>query len=154
MRRRKSDAPWYAEGLAFACTRCGDCCRRAGEVRFSASEADAVARRLLGEIATRESLAGELWHQDYDGAYCVTVDEGSACPFLAEGGCTIHDLKPTHCQTYPFWPEVLERRALWRHERRYCEGIGEGAPYPFEAIQRILREERCTRENARPDATR
>lgn len=140
-------SPWYAGGLAFACTRCGDCCRRPGEVRFSPDGADAVARRLLGPSADRASLTPELWTEDYDGALCVDVAEGESCPFLGDGGCTIHDLKPVHCRTYPFWPEVLERRALWRNERRYCEGIGEGSPYPLEAIERVLAERTATREN-------
>ena len=48
------------------------------------------------------------------------------CPFLAERGCTIHPAKPTQCRTFPFWPEIVERKETWNRTARYCPGIGKG----------------------------
>ena len=138
-------SPWYAGGLRLRAPAAATAAAGPA-VRFSPDGADAV--RAACSALPRLLLAHpELWTEDYDGALCVDVAEGESCPFLGEGGCTIHDLKPVHCRTYPFWPEVLERRALWRNERRYCEGIGEGSPYPLEAIERVLAERSATREN-------
>jgi hypothetical protein len=41
--------PWHTDGLRFACTRCGSCCRGAGTVRISEAETEALARRLALE---------------------------------------------------------------------------------------------------------
>ncbi|MCH6551163.1 MAG: hypothetical protein IH804_04005 [Planctomycetes bacterium] len=39
--------PWYAEGLRFTCTQCGNCCTGPpGVVGFSAEEAHRIAERL------------------------------------------------------------------------------------------------------------
>ena len=38
--------PWYREGLRFRCTRCGNCCRGAGNVWASDDEIAALAERL------------------------------------------------------------------------------------------------------------
>jgi Fe-S-cluster containining protein len=49
------------------------------------------------------------------------------CWFLKEHGCGIHPAKPTQCRTFPFWPEIVERKATWNRTSRYCPGIGKGA---------------------------
>ena len=39
--------PWYADGLRFACTRCGNCCTGPpGAVWINEAEARQLARRL------------------------------------------------------------------------------------------------------------
>ncbi|MFT6629027.1 MAG: Fe-S-cluster containining protein [Flavobacteriales bacterium] len=136
---------WYQDGLTFSCTQCGDCCRRPGDVRFSPTEADAVAWRLLGPTANADDLVGSLWSVDFDGHYRVEVVEGGACPFLSDNQCTIEDRKPIQCATYPFWSEVLESPALWGAEARYCEGIErEGSHYSRPDIDAIANERRRT----------
>lgn len=139
---------WYERrGLRFACTRCNDCCRRAGDVFFDDAEADRIAERLCG-VADAERLAPTLWSRDYDGRWRIEVPEGGACTLLGADGCTVHDIKPLQCATYPFWPELLEHRYVWKAESRYCEGIGRGeTPYSAAAIERMQREQSTTREN-------
>ena len=42
-----SGRPWYAEGLRFQCTQCGNCCSGGpGAVWFTPEEADGMARAL------------------------------------------------------------------------------------------------------------
>jgi len=48
------------------------------------------------------------------------------CSFLEGHGCSIHPAKPTQCRTFPFWPEIVERKAAWDRTARYCPGIGKG----------------------------
>jgi uncharacterized protein len=48
------------------------------------------------------------------------------CPFLEGHGCSIHPAKPTQCRTFPFWPEIVERKATWLKTGQYCPGIGKG----------------------------
>ncbi len=126
--------PWFANGLRFECTRCGDCCRRPGDVRFERHEADRVAAHLLGAGATAVALAGELWLEDFDGTFRIVVEAAEACPFLGEQGCTIHGLKPRQCATYPFWDEILASPRAWTAESRDCEGMGRGPAYDAAAV--------------------
>ncbi len=52
-RPEESSAPWYAEGLRFACTQCGNCCTGpSGVVRFTSAEGRGMAKALgLDEAA-------------------------------------------------------------------------------------------------------
>ena len=57
------------------------------------------------------------------------------CEFLAEGGCSIHAVKPTQCRTFPFWPELVETRRAWHETGAWCPGIGKGELVNIELIQ-------------------
>lgn len=140
--------PWYAKsGLRFRCTRCGACCRRPGTVSLTAAEADRIAARIVGEGATASSLAGELWLENVDGSWLIDVPDDAACPLLGPTGCTVHDIKPMQCATYPFWPEIVKSRRTWREEAPWCEGIrDDGDVYDAPAIADLLAESARTRE--------
>jgi uncharacterized protein len=143
------DTAWYhRRGLRFACTKCNRCCERAGDVLFQASEAAAVAERLLGPGASASVLEGTLWSAEYDGSWRIEVPEGGGCALLGPSGCSVHDIKPVQCATYPFWPEILANRHLWRYEARACEGISEdGHWYDGPRIDAILSARSRTQEN-------
>jgi len=64
------------------------------------------------------------------------------CPFLVENGCGIHPAKPTQCRTFPFWPEIVERRATWNRTARYCPGIGKGPLIQIGTAMEIADEQR------------
>lgn len=92
---------------------------------FSAEEAERVIRHLHGESATAAAFAGELWTEDFDGDFIIAVPRGGSCPFLdASNLCSIHEIKPLQCRTYPFWPDLVASRTAWDAERQWCEGIG------------------------------
>ena len=58
------------------------------------------------------------------------VNDKPQCVFLSEHNqCTIHDVKPTQCRTYPFWPQTLMGKSEWEAEKFKCEGI-ENPAYP------------------------
>jgi len=45
------------------------------------------------------------------------------CVFLEDSLCVLHDLRPTQCRTYPWWPGLLDPDA-WAEERdAVCEGM-------------------------------
>ena len=64
------------------------------------------------------------------------------CPFLVDGGCSIHPAKPTQCRTFPFWPEYVEDREEWNGLRRFCPGIGKGELIQIGSAMEIAEEER------------
>jgi Fe-S-cluster containining protein len=50
------------------------------------------------------------------------------CVFLKDKKCEIYPVRPIQCQTFPYWPEVLESPETWRETARGCEGIRHDAP--------------------------
>ena len=146
----KADATktWYAEGLSFACTQCGNCCTGPpGYVWFDDDEAEAIAAHLgleVGEFRRRHarSLFGR-WTLDErcngDGLYdCVFLerdDEGKA-------GCSIYPVRPSQCRSWPFWPENLRSSTAWQRAAVTCPGMakglkGQGKFYTVEQIRTI-----------------
>ncbi len=125
--------PWYAEGLRFECRRCGSCCGGfPGFVWVSDEEADAIARRLgIG----REEFLRE---------YCKRVGrrwtlrevENFNCVMLEGGGCSIYDVRPVQCLTFPFWNQNLRTRRAWDAAARSCRGMNEGELRALAEIER------------------
>ena len=70
----------------------------------------------------------------------LSTPEDRACHFLEDGRCTIHEVKPVQCGTFPFWPEHVKRKSAWSRLSRYCPGIGEGPKIPREEVQKRVGE--------------
>lgn len=119
--------PFYAQGLRFSCTRCSACCR-GGPGYVFLSKADLI--RLLDLL--------KLDFRDFFHEYCSLVDTGLGmalslaerenydCIFWAHGGCTVYEVRPFQCSTYPFWASVLESSRTWHEEAGNCPGIEQG----------------------------
>ena len=143
----KKGAEWYAGGLRFACTQCGNCCTGPpGMVWFTKAEGVLMARRLgLSETefyATRAHRVDGRWslreRRTEHGYDCILLDrereDGRAV-------CSLYDARPTQCRTWPFWPENLESREAWADAKRTtpCPGMDEGNVVPVEQIRILLR---------------
>lgn len=117
---------WYRSGLKFQCTGCGKCCSGGpGAVWVNKEEIQAIARRLNLSIEEfRRRYVHRLFGRDSlkDGA------SGRHCIFLNNNKCSIYEVRPTQCQTYPWWPGIVRSEEAWREEAKWCEGIAESAP--------------------------
>lgn len=144
------DSTWYAlrGGLNFRCTQCGKCCKAPGYVVVLPEEADAIAARYRPG-ANAFDLVGELWNWELAfNAWLIEVDDGESCPLLGPEGCTVHDVKPRQCATYPFWPENIESPTTWGEEGIRCEGIDpDGDLYTPDLIALISGDRELTKEN-------
>jgi len=129
-----TDQPWYAEGLQFKCTGCGDCCTGGpGYVWVNQAEIDALATRLGISVAEFEKLyvrhvgvrrtLKEL--KNYD---CVFLDG-------ATRRCTVYEDRPRQCRTWPFWDSNLRTPEAWEAACEACPGSGKGKLYSLEVIQ-------------------
>ncbi len=135
---------WFADGLRFECTGCGECCTGAsGYVWVDETEATAIAarldlsiddfgRRYLRRVGARLSLV-----ERPDGS-CALLDPASR-------RCTIYDDRPTQCRTYPFWRSIVADEEAWSREGTRCPGIGRGRRHDAEAIRTALRATGATR---------
>ena len=48
---------------------------------------------------------------------CLKRKDDGACIFLNPiGQCSIYDVRPIQCRTYPFWPSILKNKQTWEEE--------------------------------------
>ncbi len=130
--------PWYADGLPFECTGCGDCCTGApGYVWINEEEIDHMAqwlamdrkkfvRRYVRKVGRRKSLI------EYASGDCVFFDPQTR-------RCRVYPVRPGQCRTWPFWDSNLRPPAAWEATCKHCPGAGRGAVVPLEEIEKRRR---------------
>ena len=128
------EQPWYAEGLRFECTQCGNCCSGGpGAVWFTPDEAVVMARavgvtlevfmdRYTRRMGGRRSLKELVRDGKHD---CVFLDRDSR---PGKAICQPYKARPTQCRTWPWWPENVETPEAWEgtKKRTPCPGMGNG----------------------------
>lgn len=141
-------APWYAQGLKFTCTQCGNCCTGGpGFVWISDKEVTRLAE-FLG-LTPRQVLAkycrkiGSRWSLKerrsseglYDCVFLTEQAESTPAPRqarprepipLRRRGCSVYPVRPLQCRTWPFWDTNLASRQNWEHSSLRCPGMGHG----------------------------
>lgn len=134
-----SPKPWYHKGLRFECTRCGNCCTSHGDyayVYLMPPEVEALAAHL--HLETQGFL--DRYCQRDEGHTILRMD-APACPFLSEARqCSVYEVRPKQCRTWPFWEENLEPENWEGPVRDCCPGIGKGRLYTPEEIERSASE--------------
>ena len=145
--------PWYAEGLFFTCTQCGNCCTGpAGYVWINETEITRLAEHL--KLTTQETLqrycrktAGRISLKERrtpEGNYdCIflkelPVEPGGTTPPLRRKACSIYAVRPLQCRTWPFWRENLASPEGWNHSAKRCHGMGNGnRHFPLDVIKAL-----------------
>ena len=139
----KTKLPWYAPGMSFECTQCGNCCTGpTGFVWFTPEEAEKIAahlemsvdefhkrysRKLLGRRTLTEI---KIARGQYD---CVFLTRDAE---TGKTGCSIYPVRPTQCRTWPFWESNLESPEAWEHAARNCPGMRRSGNFvPIEEIR-------------------
>jgi Fe-S-cluster containining protein len=124
--------------LRFECTRCGRCCLAGGGYYVFLNRCEAE------EIRTYLGLSRSWFRRRYlrrlaDGDRVASWRDDGGCVFLDSAGkCRVYPVRPRQCRTYPFWPEIVNRRRDWLREARRCEGIGRGGEVPVARIREFL----------------
>jgi Fe-S-cluster containining protein len=134
---RREEEPWYRDGLAFTCTRCGACCTGApGYVWVTVAEMTRLAEHRgesLDEFTTR-------FVRKVGRRYSLIERPGGDCIFWdATAGCTVYEARPTQCRTWPFWEENVETPEDWERITEICPGSGRGRLYSADEIITSIR---------------
>lgn len=147
---------WYSDGLRFTCNQCGNCCTGApGYVFYNEAEGEAIAEELGMTVEAFEDaytvLLGEhrsirdAWNPESKGNDCLFLDwvDGKA-------QCSIYNVRPTQCRTWPFWPSNLESPRSWQRAGVKCAGMksgnaGQGKFFPVEQI-RVIRDRQAAED--------
>jgi hypothetical protein len=143
------DRPWYADGLRFTCTQCGNCCTGGpGFVWISDEEIERLAeflkmtprqviatycRKVSGRWSLKECRTRE---GNYDCVFLTTLTQekpatkqlspGQPIP-LRKRGCSIYPVRPLQCRTWPFWQSNLTDEDAWKAAGRKCPGLNRGS---------------------------
>ena len=128
------EKPWYAEGLKFKCSGCGDCCTGApGYVWVKKAEIAALAEAMemeveefeehfVRKIGIRKSL------KEFPNGDCVFFDG-------ANRNCNVYGFRPEQCKTWPFWDSNLKSPETWAETCEGCKCSGVGKLYSLEEIE-------------------
>jgi len=137
--KQSKKKPWYADGLQFTCTQCGDCCSgEPGFVWVDQDEIDAMAeamelssaafeKRFIRQVGTDRSLV------EYPDGDCILLDPETR-------KCSVYQSRPIQCRTWPFWDSNLKTKRDWKETCEVCPGAGVGQVYSFEEIERARKE--------------
>lgn len=146
--------PWYADGLRFACTQCGNCCTGGPgfvwisdeEVARLADHLDLTEQQVIDRYCRRIGSRTSLQeHRNSQGLYdCVflreipaTRREGDREVSYSRRVCTIYDHRPLQCRTWPFWEGLLESRENWDRAAARCPGMNRGPIHTRERIESL-----------------
>lgn len=131
--------PWYASGLRFQCTQCGNCCTGPpGFVWVTDEEIAAIAQYLrvsVGEVRLMHTrlVGNRVSLREHANGDCVFFDPRSR-------QCTIYAARPVQCRTWPFWRSNLASPEAWEHVKATCPGIGQGPLYSLEDIREQMQQ--------------
>lgn len=130
-----ADQPWYREGLAFECTRCGACCTGApGFVWVD----DAEIAQLADHCGLTVPKFLKRYVRQVGGRLSLIERPGGDCIFWERGaGCTVYPARPVQCRAWPFWPDSLESREAYDEVTATCPGTGRGRVYGVDEIRTI-----------------
>ena len=117
-------APWWMEGVHFACQlNCGKCCDQPGGIVYLSPD---DAQRL----ADHAGLSVEAWltrdtRQTFDGRFVLKSRESDGvCIHLNERHqCSIYEVRPQQCRAFPWWGENLATPGAWKATKASCPGI-------------------------------
>lgn len=131
-----SPEPWYRDGLPFSCTQCGHCCRIEGYVWMTPEEIERVAEHL----GLESHVFGGRYLRRVGKRWSLVEKPNHDCIFW-EDGCTIYEVRPSQCRTFPFWPEHLTDLESWQEIVEECPGSGAGRLYSLDEIERLRKGE-------------
>ena len=127
-------------GLRFECQPgCTQCCEQQGFVYLTPDDVERIAAYVgmaAGEFEKRYVYRTK--HR-----LRLRVPRHQQCPFLRDGGCSIHEVKPMQCRIFPFWPELVKSKREWKKAAKWCPGIGKG-----ELVQIAVAQERAAEMQA------
>jgi uncharacterized protein len=111
--------------IRFACQPgCRKCCEVTGYVYLTEDDVQKAAD-FLG-MAQTDFEDRFIYRTRHMRRIRKPKGKSKQCPFLNEGGCSIHPVKPVQCRLFPFWPELVEDRKAWNGTAKWCPGIGQG----------------------------
>ena len=132
--------PFYAAGLRFECTACGECCRTRGS--YSYVYVTLPERRRLARHLGLKTAAFTREYCEKTNGFFHLRNPANDCEFLDGSRCTVYGARPDQCRTFPFWPENMSRKVWFGEIQRGCPGVDRGRLHSRKEIEAVLADER------------
>lgn len=151
--------PWFAGGLQFTCTQCGNCCTGGpGYVWISQEELGRLAEHLGESVEVVQERycrrVGGRWslkeRRNTRGEYdCVFLREtpvkqsarttagADKAVVQTRRTCSVYPVRPLQCRTWPFWTENLASQNIWNHSAKRCHGMNRGKTFTREQVEAL-----------------
>ncbi len=127
---------WYADGLKFTCTQCGNCCSGAPGYVWATKDEIAKISAFLGRA---DGWLDPEHLRRVGMRYSLTEKPGGDCIFLkrekGKATCSIYSVRPLQCRTWPYWNELLESKQAWDKAGQNCPGMNHGTHHDYVQIE-------------------
>ena len=108
--------------LSFSCKRCGYCCSQHGRYNYLyVTEKD--IRRLAAALNMSANEFKKKLTRLSDKKR-VIVFKNRICPFYDKRSCTVYNVRPGQCSSWPYWKENIRRNKFNPALKRICPGVG------------------------------
>ena len=104
--------------MEFKCKKCGNCCNCDGYLFVDLKDVVNISKFL--KITSDEFILKYLTKDDDDRFYVSNINK--VCVFY-ENGCTIYDVRPWQCRSYPYWYNIVKSKKNWNKESTFCKGM-------------------------------
>ena len=148
---------WYAEGLKFTCTQCGNCCtgvpghvwisdvevaRLAAYLKLSEEETiERYCRKVFGRISLKENRNARGEHDciflKEDRAERIEGGDGGETVVHTRRSCTVYPVRPLQCRTWPFWESNLSDPEIWKSSAARCHGMNRGRTFTANEMEAL-----------------
>lgn len=129
--------PFYEKGLRFECKKdCAKCCGGSPGYVFMTEEEIVNIHQHLG--ISREAFISQYTKSVDDRISLRDIESDNwNCIMLKNGKCSIYEVRPLQCRTYPFWGRNLISAEEWEEVKQECPGVGEGRLFSIDEIEDI-----------------
>ncbi len=145
--------PWFADGLQFSCTGCGNCCTGGPGVIWISDEeltrlaaflnktVDEVIAKYCTRIGRKVTIKEKKPNArgEFDCIFLKILPVGSMfngqkLP-VAIRICRIYPVRPLQCRTWPFWHDTLATPEDWAAAAaKRCPGMNRGRTWTKDQI--------------------
>jgi uncharacterized protein len=102
----------------FECVKCGNCCCVPGYVFLNIKEAQKIAKHMKMDYCEFE----KMYIKKFQNQLALKTPVVGGCIFWKDKKCTIYELRPSQCRTFPYWKELTGSHKDWKEIEEYCEG--------------------------------
>jgi Fe-S-cluster containining protein len=128
---------WWSDGVRFQCQGSGKCCVSHGEFGF-VYLTGADRKKMAKHLEMTTSGFTRKYCQKTDGVWHLRDGAARACVFLDGKRCSVYEVRPMQCRTWPFWPEVMNAKSWAKEVKAFCPGIGKGPLIKGDEIRAAL----------------